>query len=207
MSERVESVQRAFVPCSPDTERAFLGTILKDRDSRTVRRMTARGLISADDFYEHRNRRVWEAAVTLVQRGELLDPILMRRELEASDSALLDTDPGYEFWTELVEEASDSRALEEYAYIIGQTAWRRRMIVFAHDVTRGAGDNVRFSKEPLELWFNAQRQLKKLRPKPIGLGWLGFVWRWFVVNWGWRLWARFTHVFFRHHYSDGYDYW
>ncbi|MEJ7700986.1 MAG: DnaB-like helicase N-terminal domain-containing protein [Pyrinomonadaceae bacterium] len=66
------------LPSSPDSERVILGAILLDNQliSQAIE------YLSKDDFYSPLHRRIFNAMMSLFERSERIDPILIGEELK-----------------------------------------------------------------------------------------------------------------------------
>src|SRR5205807_6843163 len=70
------------LPSSPDTERAILGSIILDNSLIAQ----AVELLKPEDFYVPSNRRIFQAMISLFERGSQIDPILLGEELRRDNS-------------------------------------------------------------------------------------------------------------------------
>lgn len=116
-------------PQNTEAEASLLGAILIDSDAV----VKIADIISAEDFYDPRHARIYEAASTLYERHSPIDVLTLSDQLK--NSGLLDTIGGAAYLTELTNYVPTAAHVEQYAEIVAQKALRRRLIKAAQDIS------------------------------------------------------------------------
>jgi len=120
------------LPQSPEAERALLGSLLMDGEAY-------RGLnLDAVDFYDHRNRMIFEAMGTIFSRHENIDYLTVNEEL--TKRGQLAEIGGAAYITRLVSDTPSMLHTADYAGIIQDKAQRRRIVTAASELVRAAYD-------------------------------------------------------------------
>jgi replicative DNA helicase len=117
-----EGQQGRVPPFSDDAEEAVLCAVLNN--DRAL--MTSLEVISADDFYRERNRRVFRAMVSLAERGSKADPVTLSNELQ--NRGELASSGGKDYIGFLVDAVPGSFNVEHHAAIVREKADLRRLI-------------------------------------------------------------------------------
>lgn len=126
------SNDRLIPPQSIEAEMSVLGCIMLDRDGI----IKIADLITADDFYDHRNKLIYEAIVSLYQKNIPIDILTLSSVLE--DQKTLDRAGGQSYLAELANAAPNSAHIVHYASIVRKKGTLRRLISTASDITRFA---------------------------------------------------------------------
>ncbi|MDQ3094002.1 MAG: replicative DNA helicase [bacterium] len=129
-------------PQSLDAESSLLGALMLDSEAI----VKIADIISADDFYEERNRYIYEAAKSLYDKHRPIDILTLTDQLKSA--GILDVVGGASYITELTNYVPTAAHVEEYANIISTKAIRRRLIKASQDIA--------------ELGFNEQKSLQEL---------------------------------------------
>lgn len=116
-------------PQNLDAEASLLGAILIDSDA-IVKIADA---INADDFFDTRHRRIYEATMQLYESRSPIDVLTLSDQLKNSD--LLDMIGGASYLTELTNFVPTATHVEQYAEIVAQKALRRRLIKASREMT------------------------------------------------------------------------
>ena len=109
-------------PHDVDAEQALIGAVLFDNE--TYHRVS--DYLRAEHFYEPMHGRVFDAAGSLIARGDVADPITL--------APLAETDPalksmgGKGYLTQLMTQAPSTAAARDYARFIYDLALRRSLI-------------------------------------------------------------------------------
>ena len=136
------------VPYSREAEEAVLGAILINPDKF----YDVAQIINESDFYIHRNRWVWEAYQTLMEKNQAIDVQTVSEELEAQGH--LDEVGGKVFFYNLTSKTPSSMHAESYANIVLEKSQRRSLIEAAQKMIDLALDQ----KQDLNEVLNASEQ-------------------------------------------------
>ena len=109
-------------PYSEEAETAVLGAMLMDQDA------ILRATEHVDDtmFYREANRRIFRAMVAIVERGEVVDPLILADELARRGD--LEVAGGKDYIAFLVDAVPTSANVEYHARIVKEKALQRRLI-------------------------------------------------------------------------------
>jgi replicative DNA helicase len=120
------------LPNSPEAERAILGAILLDNAliSQAIE------LLKADDLYVPAHRRIFQAMVTLFERGSAIDPILISDELKRESA--LESVGGMTFITTLTYGLPHFANISHYAKIVRGKSLLRQLVKVANKITSEA---------------------------------------------------------------------
>lgn len=129
-------------PQNAEAEASLLGALLIDSDAI----VKIADSISARDFFEKRNERIFEAIMQLYEQHESIDVLTLADKLRNSGN--LDSVGGPSYLTELTNFVPTAAHVEQYADIVAQKALRRRLISA--------------SREIVGLGFDESKQLKEL---------------------------------------------
>lgn len=137
-------------PQNTDAEASLLGAILIDGDA-IVKIADA---ISAEDFYDPKHARIYEAARELYERRSPIDVLTLSDQLK--NSGFLEQVGGAAYLTELTNYVPTAAHAEQYADIVAQKAVRRRLIKAAQEISGLSYDE---SKQLRELIEEAESRL------------------------------------------------
>ncbi|MGZ6005279.1 MAG: replicative DNA helicase [Candidatus Saccharimonadales bacterium] len=129
-------------PQNTDAEASLLGAILIDSDAI----VKIADDISADDFYDPKNQRIYEAINLLYEKHSPIDVLTLSDQLK--NSGYLDFVGGSAYLTELTNYVPTAAHVEQYASIVAQKAMRRRLIKASQDI--------------IELGYDEKQNLKQL---------------------------------------------
>lgn len=110
------------MPSNVDAEGAILGAILSD--NRAWFRVMP--LVQASDFFRDANRVIFATAADALRRGESIDLLTLKAELEKRKK-LVDVG-GVAYVASLVDRIPDIANVERYADLVAREAKRRRLI-------------------------------------------------------------------------------
>ena len=118
------------MPYAPEAEISVLGGMLIDGDA------VAKALEVVDDtmFYREANRRIFRAMARLFQRGQVVDPVTLREDLQKVDE--LDAIGGMAYLAELVDAVPTAANIEYHARIVRERALLRRLIDASSQIIR-----------------------------------------------------------------------
>jgi len=123
-----DTPNRTIPPQNSDAEASLLGSILIDSDAI----VKIADLVSFDDFYDEKNRRIYEAIITLYEQHSPIDILTLSNKL--SEMGFLETVGGASYLTELTNYVPTALHVNEYAEIVAQKALRRRLIKASQDI-------------------------------------------------------------------------
>jgi len=107
-----------------------LGCLLIDADAI----LTVRDILDPGDFYAERNGHVFRAALALSDRGEPVDVLTLKVQLERD--ATLSRSGGIEYLAELSQKMPTAASVRHYAQIVVDHSLRRRLISAAGDMAQ-----------------------------------------------------------------------
>ncbi len=109
-------------PQNTEAEASLLGAILIDSDAI----VKIADSINANDFYDEKHQRIFEATKQLYERHSPIDVLTLTDHLKAA--GLIDMVGGASYLTELTNYVPTAAHVEQYAEIVAQKALRRRLI-------------------------------------------------------------------------------
>lgn len=147
-------------PQNTEAEASLLGAILIDTDAI----VKIADLIRAEDFYEERHQRIYEAIVYLYERHSPIDVLTLSDQLKGT--GFLDMVGGASYLTELTNFVPTATHVEQYAQIVSQKSLRRRLIKASQDIVGFGYDEARGLQELIEeaesrLFEVSQRHVKQ----------------------------------------------
>jgi len=98
-----------------------------------------RDLLQPGDFYEERHGHVFRAAVALSDRGEPIDIVTLRNELERNGT--LARSGGVDYISELSTVTPAATSVRHYAAIVVEHALRRRLIAAGQEIAESGFDD------------------------------------------------------------------
>ncbi|HUK21714.1 MAG TPA: replicative DNA helicase [Gemmatimonadales bacterium] len=120
------TVNREFAgrqaPWSNDAEQAVLGAMLLDQDAA----LKAAEILDDTMFYREGHRLLFRAMIALTERGEVIDPVTLRDELDKRGD--LERAGGMEYLGGLIDVVPTAANLEYHARIVRDKALLRRLI-------------------------------------------------------------------------------
>lgn len=117
---------------SQEAEDAVLGAVIIDPDLMT------QIVLAPDDFYNRRNREVWQTARELSHDGQAVDYLTLCERLERKNK--LAEIGGAAFLTALIGHTPTTLHAEAYAGIVRDKARRRRVVQIANALAQAAWD-------------------------------------------------------------------
>ncbi len=147
-------------PQNTEAEASLLGALLIDSDAI----VKVADQITADDFYDERHRRIFEAIGQLYERHSPVDVLTLSDQLKAE--GLLEMVGGAGYLTELTNFVPTAAHVEQYAEIVTQKALRRRLIKASQGIVELGYDEARNLRELIEqaesqLFDVSQRHVKQ----------------------------------------------
>ncbi len=119
-------------PWSPEAEQAVLGAMLLDQDAA----LKAAQILDDRAFYRDPHRRIFRAMVQIVDRGDVLDPLLLRDELARRGD--LDAAGGMDYLAELLDLVPTAAHIEHHSRIVKEKALLRRLIEVGTELVQAA---------------------------------------------------------------------
>ena len=109
-------------PWSPEAEQAVLGAMLLDQDAA----LKAAEVLLDDAFYKEAHRRLFRAMSAIVERNDVLDPAVLRDELDRRED--LEAVGGMDYIAVLLDVVPTAANVEFHARIVKEKAILRRLI-------------------------------------------------------------------------------
>ena len=132
MPDRASASIERPLPHNLEAERCVLGSILIRNDAFNI----AVELVDADDFFRDAHRRVFEQMVGLNERGQAIDFVTIKDELNRSGD--LDDVGGPAYISALADGVPRSTNVEHYARIVKEKAKLRSLIHSANKIVSTA---------------------------------------------------------------------
>lgn len=147
-------------PQNTDAEASLLGALLIDADAV----VKIADVVRAEDFYEERHQRIYEAVTTLYEKHSPIDVLTLSNQLKGT--GFLDMVGGSSYLTELTNFVPTATHVEQYADIVSQKSLRRRLIKASQDIVGLGYDEARSLQELIEeaetrLFEVSQRHVKQ----------------------------------------------
>jgi len=117
-----------ILPHDSEAEQAVLGALMLDQNAVAA----VRDLLDPTDFYAERHAHIFRAAVELCDRGEPIDPITLRDQLQRANA--LQRAGGIDYVAELSVMTPTAASVRHYAEIVVEHAVRRRLIAAGGDI-------------------------------------------------------------------------
>ncbi len=130
-------------PQSREAERSVLGSMLRLNDviGEVIQ------IVRAENFYSDAHQKVYEAIITLYDRGNPVDLITLAEELRKRGH--IEDIGGYGYLGELYEAAPTAANAEYHAHIVRERALVRNLIQASTEILRDAYDQVQPADEML----------------------------------------------------------
>ena len=129
-----ESIPGRQAPWSPEAEQSVIGAMLLDSDAG----LTAVELLSDTDFYREGHRRIFRAMSALLERGDVIDPVILRDELERRGD--LGASGGTDYLAELLDVVPTAANVEYHCRIVREKSLLRRLIDVGTGIVQNAYD-------------------------------------------------------------------
>ncbi len=131
-------------PQNTEAEASLLGALLIDADAIVKIADT----IDADDFYDERHARIYEAIKQLYEKHSPIDVLTLSDQLKSV--GFIDMVGGPAYLTELTNFVPTAAHVEQYAEIVAQKALRRRLIKASQDIVGYGFDEARSLQQLIE---------------------------------------------------------
>jgi replicative DNA helicase len=122
------SAATGSTPQNAEAEASLLGALLIDSDAI----VKIADNLSAHDFFDKRNQRIYEAILQLYENHEAIDVLTLSDKLK--NNGHLDSIGGAAYLTELTNFVPTAAHVEQYADIVAQKAMRRRLITASKEI-------------------------------------------------------------------------
>src|SRR6185369_10634432 len=120
------------LPHNLEAERSVLGSILLHNEAFN----SAAEVIDSKDFYRDAHRRIFDKMVKLAERGDAIDLVTLKEELNRAGE--LEEVGGPAYITALVDGVPRSTNVEHYARIIKEKSTLRNLIYSANKILSNA---------------------------------------------------------------------
>ena len=137
-------------PHNDDAERAVIGASLLDENAIYISQQH----LQPDDFYSPRHRKIFEAIISLSNRGIRPDLLTLNDELERMGK--LDESGGTDYIASLTHAVPSSANVEYYSQIVQEASLRRGLITVSGESGAKAYDE---TKEPKIILEETQQKL------------------------------------------------
>src|ERR1700757_2251631 len=131
-TEKASDYAGRQTPWSNEAEQAVLGAMLLDQDAA----LKAAELLDDTMFYRESHRLLFRAMTALTERGDVIDPITLREELDKRGD--LDRAGGMEYLGALIDVVPTAANIEYHARIVRDKALLRRLIEAATGIVQEA---------------------------------------------------------------------
>ncbi|HNY23030.1 MAG TPA: DnaB-like helicase N-terminal domain-containing protein, partial [Treponemataceae bacterium] len=147
------SLKDKVPPHNQEAEQATLGALLLDAEAvGTVIRF-----LRPDNFYSLQNQKIYEAILSLFNKGQRSDILTITEELR--QTAMLDAAGGPGYIASLTDTVPTSANVEYYAKVVLESSVRRALLTISQKIIAEAHDEATESRAVLE---NAQKQIFEL---------------------------------------------
>ncbi len=119
-------------PWSEEAEQAVLGAILLDPDAA----LKAVELLDETAFYRDNHRRLFRSMARVVERNDVIDPVVLRDELSRVGD--LEAAGGTDYIAELLDVVPTAANIEYHCRIVQEKALRRRLIEAGTGIVQSA---------------------------------------------------------------------
>ncbi|UCF40607.1 MAG: replicative DNA helicase [Gemmatimonadota bacterium] len=119
-------------PWSEEAEQAVLGAMLLDADAA----LKAVELLEDTAFYREAHRRVFRTMAKVVERGDVVDPVVLRDELMRVGD--FEAAGGTDYIAELLDVVPTAANIEYHCRIVKDKALRRRLIQVGTEIVQSA---------------------------------------------------------------------
>jgi len=147
-------------PQNLEAEASLLGSLLIDGDAYAK----VGDRLAGDDFYELRHQQIFEAIKTLNDKRKPIDVLTLSEQLKSIKQ--LEAVGGASFLTELTNFVPTAAHVEQYADIVTDKSFRRRLIKATRDIAQIGFEENKSLQELIEetesrLFEVSQRQIRK----------------------------------------------
>lgn len=133
-SNSTDQLATRRAPWSLEAEQSVLGAMLLDSDAG----LTAVELLDDVAFYREGHRRIFRAMAALLERGDVVDPVVLRNELERKGD--LEAAGGTDYIADLVDVVPTAANVEYHCRIVREKSLLRRLIDVGTGIVQEAYD-------------------------------------------------------------------
>ncbi len=133
------------IPWSPEAEQSVLGAMLLDQDAA----LKAAELLVDHAFYKEAHRRLFRCMVSIVEKNDVLDPVVLRDALDRSGD--LEAVGGLDYVSVLLDVVPTAANVEYHARIVKDKALLRRLIDVGTEIVQASYDGREDVGELLDL--------------------------------------------------------
>lgn len=121
-------------PHNLDAEQELLGAILVNNEAA----MKVSGFLQPEHFFHEAHRRIYQATLTLIERGEIANPVTLKAYFERDE--VITKAGGTTYLARLAAAATTVINAEDYAKVIHDLALRRQLIGIGEEMVNRAYD-------------------------------------------------------------------
>jgi replicative DNA helicase len=132
LSTATDSLEGRVTPWSEEAEQAVLGAVMLDPDAA----LKAVELLEDTAFYRDGHRRIFRAMAKIVERNDVVDPVVLREELQRSGD--LEPAGGTDYIAELLDVVPTAANVGYHCRIVKDKALRRRLIEAGTGIVQSA---------------------------------------------------------------------
>lgn len=126
--------QARTLPWNPDAEQELLGALLVNNHAR----LKFDQFLKAEHFFHEAHRRIYATAMTLIERGEVANPVTLKRYFEGDE--VIAKAGGTAYLARLAGAATTIVNAGDYAQVIHDLALRREIISVGEQIVDRAYD-------------------------------------------------------------------
>jgi len=146
-------------PHSTEAEQSVLGAVMLNPDMADIMADS----LKPEDFYEERNRLIFEAMLSLAEQNKPVDLVTITERLRQMDK--VEKAGGVPYIASLTEAVQSARNAKAYAHIIKEKSMLRKMIAVCNDISSNAYSNpsdvITFCDESEHLFLEATKNTIK----------------------------------------------
>lgn len=131
-------------PQNTDAEASLLGAVLIDSDAI----IKIADSLNAEDFYDERHQRIFEAIKQLYERHSPIDVLTLTDQLKSN--GLIDFVGGASYLSDLTNYVPTAAHIEQYSGIVSQKSLRRRLIKSSQEIATLGYDETKNLQELIE---------------------------------------------------------
>jgi len=134
------------VPYNRDAELAVLGALLINFKGEILDMVQE--TVRVEDFYSQANQKIFQAIISLSNRGEAIDLLTLTEELKRDGN--LEMSGGVSYLSNLTSSVPSAANVEYYAEIVKSCSLRRNLITISHNIISKAHNEAQSIDEILE---------------------------------------------------------
>lgn len=151
-------MQDRLPPHSPEAERGVLGCLLLDQTNKSANEAVLKLGPDGEAFYDLQHRSIYEAAVSLIDKGSHVDYVTLSESLKAKQT--LEQCGGLTYLMTLGSELASTENIGQYLSILQEKAQLRKLLQTCHNLIGSVHD----AEEPASaLITNAEKKILEVR--------------------------------------------